>query len=111
MMAQPYHELADHERRFLDNEVEQLCAMIDDYKFMRTRTLAPEAFDFVRRKGFLGMMIPKEWGGLGFSYSAQSGVLQKFSTRSVGATILVMVPNSLGPAELLLHYGTEPQKQ
>ena len=111
MLAQPYHELADHERRFLDTEVEQLCAMVDDYKFIRTRELPQEAFDFIRRKGFLGMMIPKEWGGLGFSYSAQSAVLQKIASRSVGTTILVMVPNSLGPAELLLHYGTEPQKQ
>ena len=110
MMDQPYYELADHERKFIENETEQLCAMIDDYKLMRSRELPKEAFDFIRRKGFLGMMIPKEWGGLGFSYSAQSAVLQKISSRSVATTIYVMVPNSLGPAELLLHYGTDAQK-
>lgn len=111
MLAQPYHNLSQEEQKFLDNEVEQLCGMIDDYKFFRTKVMPPEVFEFIRRKGFLGMIIPKEFGGLGFSHSAHSAVIQKISSRSIGAVIYVMVPNSLGPAELLVRYGTDTQKK
>jgi len=111
MLAQPYHELSKEEQSFMDTEVEQLCAMIDDYKFYRTKVMPPEVFEFIRRKGFLGMIIPKEYGGRAFSHSAHSAVIQKLSTRSIGASIYVMVPNSLGPAELLVHYGTDAQKK
>lgn len=111
MLAQPYHELSTEEKSFLDNEVEQLCSMIDDYKLFRTKVMPPEVFEFIRRKGFLGMIIPKEYGGRGFSHSAHSAVIQKISSRSVGTVIYVMVPNSLGPAELLVRYGTDAQKK
>ncbi len=111
LMAQPYHELSADEQSFLDNETEQLCAMIDDYKMFRTKEMAPEVFEFIRRKGFLGMIIPKEYGGRAFSHSCHSAVIQKLSSRSIAATIYVMVPNSLGPAELLAHYGTDAQKK
>lgn len=111
ILAQPYPKLSAEEQKFMDNEVEQLCAMIDDYKFFRTREMDPQAFEFLRRKGFLGMIIPKEYGGKGFSASANSAVVQKLSTRSIAASIYVMVPNSLGPAELLVHYGTDAQKK
>lgn len=111
LLAQPYHELSSEEKNFLDNEVEQLCAMVDDYKFFRTKMMAPEVWDFIRRKGFLGMIIPKEYGGRGFSHSAHSAVIQKVSSRSIGTAIYVMVPNSLGPAELLVRYGTDAQKK
>lgn len=111
MLAQPYHNLSADEQKFLDNEVDQLCSMIDDYKFYRTRQMDPQAWEFIRRKGFLGMIIPKEYGGLGFSHSAHSAVIQKVSTRSIATAIYVMVPNSLGPAELLVRYGTDAQKK
>jgi acyl-CoA dehydrogenase len=111
MLAQPYHKLSAEEQKFLDNEVEQLCGMIDDYKMYRQRMMQPEVWDFIRRKGFLGMIIPKEYGGLGFSHSAHSAVIQKISSRSIAAVIYVMVPNSLGPAELLVRYGTDAQKR
>lgn len=111
MLDQPYHELSSEEQSFLDNEVEQLCAMIDDYKMFRTKKMPPEVWEFIRRKGFLGMIIPKEYGGRGFSHSCHSAVIQKVSSRSVAACIYVMVPNSLGPAELLNHYGTDAQKK
>jgi acyl-CoA dehydrogenase len=111
MLSQPVSRLSDEEQRFLDNEVEQLCSMIDEYKFFRTKTMPPEVLEFIRRKGFLGMIIPKEYGGLGFSHSAHSAVIQKLTTRSIGAVIYVMVPNSLGPAELLVRYGTDAQKK
>ncbi|MGE4132705.1 MAG: acyl-CoA dehydrogenase [Bdellovibrionales bacterium] len=111
MLNQPYPKLTEEEQRFLDNEVDQLCGMIDDYQFYRTKVMPPEVFEFIRRKGFLGMIIPKEYGGLGFSHSAHSAVIQKLATRSIGYVIYVMVPNSLGPAELLNHYGTDAQKK
>lgn len=111
MLDQPYHNLTSEEQSFLNNEVDQLCAMIDDYKYFRTKVMPNEVFEFIRRKGFLGMIIPKEYGGKGFSHSTHSAVIQKISSRSVGAVIYVMVPNSLGPAELLVRYGTEEQKK
>lgn len=111
LLAQPYHKLSAEEQSFLDNEVEQLCAMIDDYKMFRTKVMPPDVWEFIRRKGFLGMIIPKEYGGRAFSHSCHSAVIQKLSSRSIAATIYVMVPNSLGPAELLAHYGTDAQKK
>lgn len=110
LMNEPYPDLNPEEQAFIDGPTEQLCKMIDDFQFFKTKVMPPEVFEFIRRKGFLGMIIPKEYGGLGFSPSAHSAVVQKISSRSVGAVIYVMVPNSLGPAELLLHYGTDAQK-
>jgi acyl-CoA dehydrogenase len=72
--------------------------------------LPPEVWAYIKEKGFLGMIIPKRYGGLEFSAYAHSAVVQKLSTRCSAAAVSVMVPNSLGPAELLLHYGTEAQK-
>ncbi|MGZ3722361.1 MAG: acyl-CoA dehydrogenase, partial [Bdellovibrionales bacterium] len=111
MLDQPYHELSAEEQSFLDNEVDQLCEMVDDYKFFKTKVMDPKVWEFIRRKGFLGMIIPKEYGGKGFSHSMHSSVIQKISSRSIGTVIYVMVPNSLGPAELLNHYGTDAQKK
>lgn len=111
MLNEPYPKLKPDEQKFLDNECEQLCSMIDDYKLYKTRKLPTDVFDFIRRKGFMGLAIPKEYGGHGFSHSAHSAVIHKLASRSVGATIYVMVPNSLGPAELLVHYGTDAQKK
>lgn len=110
LMKQPYPDLSTEEKAFLNNEVEQLCAMVDDYQMYRTKVLSPEVFEFIKKKGFLGMIIPKKYGGLGFSHSAHSAIIQKVSSRSAAVGIYVMVPNSLGPAELLNHYGTEAQK-
>ncbi len=111
MLSQPYHKLSAEEQSFMDNEVEELCAMVDDYKFFRTKEMDPKVWEFIRRKGFLGMIIPKEYGGRGFSHSAHSAVIQKVSSRSIGTVIYIMVPNSLGPAELLVRYGTDVQKK
>lgn len=111
MLSQPYHELSKEEQSFLDNEVDQLCGMIDDYKFFKTKVMPPDAWEFIRRKGFLGMIIPKEYGGKGFSHSMHSAVIQKVSSHSISTAIYVMVPNSLGPAELLVRYGTDAQKK
>jgi acyl-CoA dehydrogenase len=103
--------LSERERAFLDGPTEELCRMAREWDVERRRDLPAEAWEFIRRKGFFGMIIPEEFGGLGFSAHANSAVVTKLATRSVTAAVTVMVPNSLGPAELLLHYGTEEQKR
>jgi acyl-CoA dehydrogenase len=110
MMDQPFGKLSAEEKDFIENDLEELCALIDDWKFWKTREMQEEVFEFIKRKKLLGMIIPKEYGGLGFSHTAHSMILQKISSRSIPASITIMVPNSLGPAELLNHYGTQEQK-
>lgn len=107
----PKASLSSEEQAFLDNEVDQLCAMIDDWDITHHRAdLPPEVWQFIKDKGFFGMIIPKQYGGLEFSAQAHSAVVAKVASRSGTAAVTVMVPNSLGPAELLLHYGTTEQK-
>ena len=84
--------------------------MSDDWKIWNDGDLPPEVWAFLKENKFFGMIIPKEYGGLGFSHFAHS-VIQKISSRSVPVCVTVMVPNSLGPAELLLHYGTKEQRK
>ena len=103
--------LSERERAFLDGPVEELCRMIDDWQINLDRDLSPEVWDFLKRERFFGMIVPEEHGGLGFSAIGHSAVVVKISSRSVTAAVTVMVPNSLGPAELILHYGTESQKK
>ncbi|MCB0389842.1 MAG: acyl-CoA dehydrogenase [Bdellovibrionales bacterium] len=111
LMSQPNPQLTPEEQAFIDGPVEQLCQMIDSWKIYRSRKIPDNIMQFIKDKKFLGMIIPKEYGGLGFSNLLHSDVIQKISTRSITASITVMVPNSLGPAELLVHYGTEEQKK
>lgn len=111
LMAYPQPKLTAEEQAFMDNEVDQACAMTDDWKVSHELyDLPPDVWQFIKDKGFLGMIIPKKYGGLEFSAYAHSQVVTKLSTRSSALAVSVMVPNSLGPAELLLHYGTEAQK-
>ena len=102
--------LSEREQAFLDGPVERLCAMLDDHAISRDGDLPPEVWEFLKKNGFFGMIIPEEYGGLGFSAIAHSAVVAKISSRSGTAAVTVMVPNSLGPAELLLHYGTQAEK-
>lgn len=111
LLALPSPELSAEEKAFLAGPVEELCGMLDDWKITHELYYLPqEVWKFIKEKGFLGMIIPKRYGGLGFSALAHSEVITKLSTRSGTAAVSVMVPNSLGPAELLLNYGTEEQK-
>jgi acyl-CoA dehydrogenase len=111
MRAQRFPKLSAEEQAFLDGPTEALCAMLDDWRIVHELgDLPPEVWRFIREKGFLGMIIPKAFGGLGFSALAHSAVVMKISTRSLAAAVTVMVPNSLGPAELLLEYGDDAQK-
>jgi len=111
IFASPYPKLSDEEQKFLDNEVEELCEMTDDWEVFQKRDLPEEVWNYIKEKKFLGMIIPKEHGGLGFSAYGHSCVIEKLATRSQVLAITVMVPNSLGPAELLLHYGLKEQKE
>jgi acyl-CoA dehydrogenase len=110
LMSQAFPKLNKEEEDFLNGPVEELCRMVDDWKIYKERDIPPEVMDYIKKKKFLGMIIPKEYGGLGFSHFAHSQVIHKVSSRSAAVAIFVMVPNSLGPAELLNHYGTKKQK-
>ncbi len=105
------NRLTSDEQSFLDNDVRELCAMLDDYAIDQAGDLPPEVWQFLRERRFFGMIIPTEWGGLGFGHHAHASVVARIASVSVTAAVTVMVPNSLGPAELLLRYGTDPQKQ
>jgi len=111
LLAVPKPQLTPEEQAFLDGPVEQLCAMLDEWRITHELyDLPPEVWQFIKDQGFLGMIIPKQYGGKGFSALAHSAVITKLASRSGTAAVTVMVPNSLGPAELLLNYGTEGQK-
>ncbi|MYM80902.1 acyl-CoA dehydrogenase [Duganella sp. FT50W] len=103
--------LTTEEQAFMDNEVRQLCELVDDWEATQVWPGLPAAaWRFARDKGFLGMIIPKHYGGKAFSAYMHSQVVMALSTRCSALAVQVMVPNSLGPAELLLHYGTDQQK-
>lgn len=111
LMTLPQAQLSVEEQAFLDHETQHLCDIANDWASTSVwQDLPPDAWTYAKEKGFLGMIIPKAYGGLGFSALGHSAVIQKLSTRCSAASVSVMVPNSLGPAELLLHYGTEDQK-
>lgn len=111
LLSTPAPRLSGEEQAFLDGPVEQLCAMLSDWRITQElEELPAEVWQFIKDNGFFGMIIPKRYGGLGFSALAHSEVVTKLTTRSGSAAVTVMVPNSLGPAELLLEYGTDAQK-
>ncbi|NCB12408.1 MAG: acyl-CoA dehydrogenase, partial [Erysipelotrichia bacterium] len=109
--AQKVTTLTQEEQSFLDNEVNELCNMTSDWEIFQNRDLSPEVWQFIKEKKFFGMIIPKEYEGLGFSATAHSKVIEKLVSRSQVLAITIMVPNSLGPAELILKHGTINQKE
>jgi acyl-CoA dehydrogenase len=112
LLAAPAPKLTAEEQHFLDNDCDELCAMVTDWAPTHIyRDLPPQVWQFIKDRGFLGMIIPREFGGLGFSAFAHSEVVAKLASRSSAMVVTVMVPNSLGPGELLMHYGTEEQKR
>lgn len=111
LLKEEYPQLTAEEQAFMDGPVNKLCAVLDHWKIHKEKDIPKEAWDIIKKEKFLGMIIPKEYGGLGFSALAHSEVIMKISSRSLSTAITVMVPNSLGPAELLNHYGTEEQKK
>lgn len=111
LLHAPSVSLTSEEQAFLEGPVRELCRMLNNWDITHNRTdLPPSVWDFIKEQGFLGMIIPKQYGGLGFSATAQMSVLVRLYGHSITAATTVSVPNSLGPAELLLNYGTETQK-
>ncbi|WP_442786448.1 acyl-CoA dehydrogenase [Leptothoe sp. PORK10 BA2] len=110
ILAQTYPTLSAAEQAFVDGPVEQVCRMATDWEIHQRKDLPPEVWAYLRHERFFGMMIPLEYGGRGFSNTAYSAVMTKLASRSFTHTATVGVTNSLGPAKLLLHYGTVEQK-
>lgn len=111
ILNESYPKLTDEEQAFIDGPLEKICAEIDDWEIYKHKDIPERVWKMFKEEKLFGMIIPKKYGGLEFSALAHSAVISKLSSRSIPACITVMVPNSLGPAELLNHYGTEDQKQ
>ncbi len=112
LMSFPAPQLSDEEQAFFDGPCEELCAMLDDWDIAHERgDMSPETWQFIKQNKFFAMIIPKQYGGLEFSAYANAMIITKLASRNATASSTVGVPNSLGPAELLLHYGTDEQKQ
>ena len=110
LMQVPYAKLSAEEQAFMDGPVNKLCGLLSDWQLWKQKEIPPQVMQYIKDEGFFGLCVPKKYGGLGFSNYLHSEVIKRLASRSVGLTITVMVPNSLGPAELLLHYGTDAQK-
>jgi len=111
LLAAGPNVLSAKEQAFLDKEVTTLCAMLDDFAIDQAGDLPPQVWAYLREHRFFGMIIPEAHGGLGFSHYAHATVVTRIASLNISAAVTVMVPNSLGPAELLLRYGTPDQKQ
>ncbi len=107
----PLARISAEEQAFLDGPVERLCAMLDDHRICNVdKDLTPETWRFIKERGFFGMTIPRQYGGLEFSAAGHASVVMKIASRSISAALTVMIPNSVGPGKLLLRYGTQEQK-
>ena len=111
LLSFPKPELRPDEQAFMDGPVEKLCAMVDEWTMTwETRDLSPEVWTFLKENKFFGMIIPKQYGGLGFSAYGHAEVVRRIATRSVTTAVTTMVPNSLGPGELIMRFGTKAQQ-
>lgn len=111
LLRTPEPKLRQEEQDFINNQVETLCQMLNDWQIVHEDADLPkEVWDYAKKEKFFGLVIPKQYGGREFSALAHSTIITKIATRSISAAVNIMVPNSLGPAELLIHYGTDEQK-
>lgn len=110
LLDMPQPKITQSEEKFLSEQVEVLCGMIDDWKIRSDGEFTPQIWAYLKKERFFGIAIPQAFGGLGFSSLAHSHIVTKIATRSVSVAVTVMVPNALGPAEFLQHFGTEEQK-
>lgn len=110
LMEEPYPKFNEEEQAFIDGPLQDVCALVDHWKIWQDREVSDQVLQKLKDHKFFGLIIPKKYGGLGFSAYVHSEVVSQLSTRSSTVCITVMVPNSLGPAELLMHFGTEDQK-
>ena len=111
ILDEPYPELTADEKSFMNNQVEELCSMVNDWDVFVKKDFNDDAWEYMRKEGFFGLIIPKKFGGHEFSATAHSAIVAKLASRCGPLATTVMVPNSLGPAELLMHYGTDKQKE
>ena len=111
LFSQPFPKLTKEEQDFLNQDTEQLCGMSTEWEIIKSKKFPKEMEDYLGSKKFFGMIIPKSYQGLEFSPLANSRVIEKISSTNIPLAIFTMVPNSLGPAELLLNYGTKAQKE
>ncbi|HUO87451.1 MAG TPA: acyl-CoA dehydrogenase [Thermoanaerobaculia bacterium] len=111
LAAEPYPQLAAAERAFLDGPLDEVCRMVDPWRLAENGELPPEVWDFLRHHRFFGLALPPEHGGLGFSALGLSSVVAKLASRSLALSVVVLIPNSVGPGELLLTHGTEEQRR
>lgn len=110
LSREEYPELTEKERAFMDGPVEELCSMVSDWDVFQRQDFDKKTWEYFKKERFFGLIIPEEYGGYGFSANAHSAIVAKLASRCGPLATTVMVPNSLGPAELLMHYGTEEQK-
>lgn len=110
ILSEPYSQLSDQEQAFLDGPVEQLLRRVDRYQIGRTKRIPDEVIAFIKREGFMGLLIPRQYGGKQFSALGISTILAKLNTWNAAVATLVTIPNSLGAGELIVHYGTQAQK-
>lgn len=110
-LATSYHRLSAEEQAFMDGPVEELLRRADGYAIAQSREVPQELIDFMAEKGFFSLLIPREYGGMGFSTLARSAIMAKVTPASGTLSSYVVIPNTLGAAELLTDYGTEEQKQ
>lgn len=110
LLSTPKAALRDDEQAFMDGPVNELCQMLDDWEIREDANLPEPVWEFLKEKRFFSMIIDPEYGGLGFTAQGNSAVVMKLASRNLTTAVTVMVPNSLGPGELLSHYGTEEQK-
>lgn len=110
LLKVPAPSISAEEQAFIDGPVEEVCRMLDDWAISENRDLPAEVWDYLGKNRFFSMIIPKQYGGLDFSAQGNSAVVTKLASRNITAAVTVMVPNSLGPGELLMHYGTDEQK-
>ncbi|MEX2585497.1 MAG: acyl-CoA dehydrogenase [Balneolaceae bacterium] len=111
ILSEPWPELTEAEQAFLDGPVQEICGMVSDWEVFQKRGFEQPVWDYMRDKRFFGLVIPEKYGGHGFSHHAHSAIIAKLASRCGPLATTVMVPNSLGPAELLMHYGTEKQRE
>src|ERR1041385_1298384 len=111
MLKQSYSQLSAEEKAFIDGPCTELCAMTDRYEIARTKKVPEHVIEFIKKQGFMGLLIPKKYGGKEFSTLAISTVMHKLSPWSTSMGTFVVIPNSLGAAELIKHYGTDEQKE
>jgi len=110
LSTETFPELTEKEKAFMDGPVEELCSMVSDWELFQQKDFDQKTWNYLKEKRFFGLIIPEEYGGYGFSANAHSAIVAKLASRCGPLATTVMVPNSLGPAELLMHYGTEEQK-